>query len=210
MTQKKKTHLLLTSQEIIFSFFLLVSVSLIVFGIGFYIGLGVHKETPQVFEAKLETQSPSPMPTPMIEPLQPKKTEPLEEVKKPEVLTEEPHIIPQELPKETVAEKENSHVGEEPLQLFISEENLKTLSRVLKHGSFTLKLGTFTKVEAALEEKEKIHDAGFPSAYFCPQEDSSTLTLCLGGFSTEKKAESFATLLKKKKIIETFDIHKLN
>ncbi|MBI2608756.1 MAG: hypothetical protein HYW47_04055 [Deltaproteobacteria bacterium] len=207
MTQKRKIHLLLTSKELIFSFFLLISVSLIVFGIGFYIGVGVKKENPQTLEAKIEQSSPPPM----IEPLVPVKIEPepLEKVEEPKEQTKEPIIIPQELPKETIAQKENLQTTE-PINLFVSEENLKTLSEVLKHGPFTLKLGTFAKVEAVLHEKEKIHEAGFPSAYFCPQEDPSTLTLCLGGFSTEKKAENFATLLKKKKIIETFNIHKLN
>ena len=212
MSSQKKLSISFSSKEVLFYFFVLLTVSLIVFGIGIYVGIGLHEKTPVVAEEQKELVSEIP------------KTESLEnklqvEAEKPtEVVVESPPPIepplteqkpPQELPKKLLAEE-----LEPPLpkttSLFVSDENLKTLADIRKSGTYTLKLGTYAKIEEAITLKDKIKNDGFPAVYYCPQEDASTVSVCLGGFSDEEKAKGFAAKLKTKNIISQFEVHKLN
>ncbi len=210
MAEKKKITLILSSTEIIFTFLLLLTVSLITFGLGLYIGMGLDKQgAALVKETTLQPQNiVENSPPPPVQPLLPDGEE-KKGGEKP-VFTEPE--MPKELPKQTVAETQNTNnpTLSKNASLFISEENMKVLATILKHGSYTIKLGIFTDTEKATLEKKKLEEAGFPSVFFCPQEDQNTLSLCLGGFASETDAQGFALRLQKKNIIQEFQIHKLN
>ena len=209
MAEKKKTTLILSSTEIIFTFILLLTVSLITFGLGLYIGMGLDKKDvtfvrqANPLECSNVTEN---SPPPPIQPLLPEEKKGEE---KP-VFTEPE--MPKELPKQTISETQNTNntTLSKNAALFVSEENMKVLATILKHGSYTIKLGVFVDTEKAILEKKKIEEAGFPSVFVCPQEDQNTLSLCLGGFTSDTDAQVFASRLQKKNIIQEFQVHKLN
>jgi len=195
-----------SSKEIVFSFFILLAVSLTIFGIGLYMGMSLHEET------SIATQEEKPVIS--------KNTEPVPEITA--VPTEKPQespppleppltadIPPQELPKKLLSEELEPTLPK-TTSLFVSDENLKTLAEILKSGTYTLKLGTYAKIDEAITLKDKIKNDGFPAVYYCPQQDASTVSVCLGGFSTEEKAKDLAAKLQKKNIIAQFEVHKLN
>ena len=207
MSSPKKIAISFSSKEIIFSFFILVTVSLVVFGVGLYIGMDLHEKTeiatqeqiPPLSENSEETvmtQTEKPVEEPQATP------PPLE----PPLTEQEP---PQELPKKLLAEELEPTLPK-TTSLFVSDENLKTLAEILKSGTYTLKLGTYAKIDEAITLRDKIKNNGFPAVYYCPQEDASTVSVCLGGFSNEEKAQDFAAKLQKKSIISQFEVHKLN
>ena len=197
MGSAKKLSISFSSKEVIFSFFVLLAASLIIFGIGIYVGIGLHEKTPVVAEEQKELVSETPKTESLENKLQVEAEKPTDAVVEspppiePPLTGEKP---PQELPKKLLAEELEPTLPK-TTSLFVSDENLKTLADILKSGTYTLKLGTYAKIEEAITLKDKIKNDGFPAVYYCPQEDASTVSVCLGGFSDEEKAKE-ARLLK--------------
>ena len=207
---KPRLTLSFSPKEIFFSFTVIIFVSLIVFGIGFYIGSGFQNELFRDPEKNVgEALNEKAVAQPNLEEENKLPPQASQELQTQEDQEGAQASLPTELPSTLLSEKVDLK-SSTMTDLFIDEKNLKTLSHVLKIGPFTLRLGTFAKVESALEEKTRVEKFGFPSVFFCPQEDSTSLSVCLGGFESKETAVKFATKLQTKNMIETYHIQKLN
>ncbi|MBI2026325.1 MAG: SPOR domain-containing protein [Deltaproteobacteria bacterium] len=222
---KNRLTLSFSSKEIFFSFIGILCVSLVVFGIGFYIGSGFQDEIFNNSE-KIETRSTDKqqqlaMPAPIEEKNNPETEQDSTDLTQKKELSSQEETaqspgagaiasLPTELPKTLLSEKTSVPKPLTMTELFVDEKNLKTLAHVLESGSFTLRLGTFAKAEAAVEEKKRVEKFGFPSVFFCPQEDSLSVSVCLGGFEKEETAHKFASKLQAKSVIQQYHIQKLN